>query len=307
MSEAANELSLIRKYLLGSLEGEEREQLEERVMSDADFRDKVLLVEETLIEDYADGALDETEQQIFRKMFYANPQRRIEVRIVEGLQQQAATTWWTRFFGASRKLRRSPRATLGRVGASSFDPLSALRKPPVAVALVLAVAIAFFVVQWWLRSAPAPPLLTEAQQRHDLIERELARLNRSPESQALPSVAATLSPGLSRGDDTQRPIEFPKITLPQGVQSVQLRLLPRPSGTEYRSFQALLSALDGRDTYKVDVRLVEMSPGVPAIILTLPAHLLEGGDYSVQLSGQSAGGQLEALPDHYYYFRLVRP
>ncbi len=306
MSEAANELLLIRMYLLGSLEEEEREQLEERVMADADFRDKVLLVEENLIEDYTEGALDETERRLFRKMFQANPQRRIEVGIVAGLQQQAATSWWTRLFGTSRDLGKSHRATPGPVGTSAFDSLSVFRKPAIAFALVLAVAIAFFVVQRLLRSSQTPPLLTEAQQNHDLIERELARLNTGRESQALPSVAATLSPGLSRGDDTQRPIEFPKITLTPGVQSVHLRLLPRPADNEYRSFQAVLRPLEGRDTYKVDLKPVEISPGVSAIILTLPAHLLAGGDYSVQLSGQSAEGHLEALPDHYYYFRLVR-
>jgi hypothetical protein len=68
----------------------------------------------------------------------------------------------------------------------------------------------------------------------------------------------------------------------------------------------VLSPLDARDSYKVDLKPIEMSPGVPAIILTLPAHLLDDGDYGVQLSGQSAEGQVEVLPDHYYYFRLVR-
>src|SRR5687768_689163 len=96
MSEAANELLLIRKYLLGRLEGEEREQLEERVLSDAEFRNTVLLIEEDLIEEHAEGALDGVERQKFRLMFYTNPQRRLEVQVVEGLKQQAATKWWTR-------------------------------------------------------------------------------------------------------------------------------------------------------------------------------------------------------------------
>src|SRR6476646_7479518 len=100
MSEAANELLLIRKYLLGSLEGEERERLEERVLSDASFRDRVLLVEENLIEDYTEGVLEETERHGFRKMFSSNPQRRIEVQVVAGLKQHAATNWRTNLFKA---------------------------------------------------------------------------------------------------------------------------------------------------------------------------------------------------------------
>jgi hypothetical protein len=312
MSEAANELLLIRKYLLDSLDGEEREQLEERVLSDVDFRDKVLLVEENLIEDYTDGVLDETERHGFRKMFYSNPQRRIEVQIVEGLKQHAATNWWTKLFGTVQDKGQSRRAKLASLEAPSLVSLSGVslsgfRKAAIAVALVLVVAIAFFMVQRLLRSEQAPPLRTEEQQRHDLIERELARLNTSRESEALPTaLVATLSPGLSRGEDDQLTTEFPIITLSRGVESAHLRLLLRPSDNEYRSFQAVLSPIDARKSYQVDLKPVEMSPGVPAIILALPAHLLDDGDYSVQLSGRSAAGGTETLPDHYYYFRLVR-
>lgn len=306
MSEAANELLLIRKYLLGSLEGEEREQLEERVLSDANFRERVLLVEENLIEDYTDGVLEEKELPGFRKMFYSNPQRRIEVHVVEGLKQHAAKNWWARLFGASQDTGKSHRATLASAGASPLDSLSGFRKAAIAVALVIAVATAFFVVQRFLRSEHAPPSLTQ-EHRHDLIEQELARLNTSRESQSLPSaVVATVSPGLSRGDDTQRTIEFPIVTLPRGAESAQLRLLLRSSDNEYRGFQAVLTPIGARESYRVDLKPVEMSPGVPALILALPTHVLDDGDYSVQLSGQSADGRTEALPDHYYYFRLVR-
>lgn len=305
MSEAANELLVIRKYLLGSLEGEEREQLEERVLSDADFRDKVLLVEENLIEDYAEGVLDETERRGFRKMFYTNPQRRIEVQVVEGLKQHAAAHSWTMLFGAIQDTWKSRRATLASAVAS--PSLSGFRKAAVTVALVIAVAIAFFVVQRFLRSEQAPPSLTQEQQRHDLIERELARLNTSGESQSRPSaLAATLSPGLTRGDDTQPTREFPIVTLPRGAESAQLRLLLRSSDNEYRSFQAVLTPVGARESYEVVLKLVELSPGVPALILTLPTQVLDDGDYSVQLSGQAADGRTEALPDHNYYFRLVR-
>jgi hypothetical protein len=305
MSEAANELILIRKYLLGSLEGEERERLEERVLSDPNFRDRVLLVEENLIEDYTEGVLEETERHGFRKMFYSNPQRRIEVQVVAGLKQHAATNWSTNLFKAVQDTWKSHRATLA--SAVAAPSVSGFRKAAVAVVLVIAVAIAFVVVQRFLHSKQAPPSLTQEQQRHDLIERELARLNTSGESQSRPSaLAATLSPGLSRGDDSQRTIEFPIVTLPRGTESAQLRLLLLASDNEYRSFQALLSPIGARESYKVDLKPVEMGPGVRALILVLPAHVLDGGDYNVQLSGQSADGRIEALPDHYYYFRLVR-
>ena len=302
MSEAANEELMIRKYLLGSLEGEEREQLEERVLSDANFRDRVLLVEENLIEDYTEGVLTETEQHRFRKMFYANPERRVEVQVVEALKQHTATNWWTRLFGAAQDTPKTDRATLASTGASAFDSLFGFRKAAIAVALVIAVAITFFVAQRFLSREQTPPALTRDQQRHDLIERELARLNSSRESRPS-ALAATLSPGLSRGDDTQGAVEFPIVTLSRGTESAQLRLLLRFSDTEYRGFQASLSPIGARESYKVDLK---PEAAGRALILTIPTHLLDDGDYSVQLSEQSAGGSTELLPDHYYYFRLVR-
>ena len=305
MSEAANELLLIRKYLLGSLEGEERERLEERVLSDASFRDRVLLVEENLIEDYTEGVLEETERHGFRKMFYSNPQRGIEVQVVAGLKQHAATNWSTNLFKAVQDTWKSHRATLA--SAVAAPSVSGFRKPAVAVVLVIAVAIAFLVVQRFLHSKQAPPSLTQEQQRHDLIERELARLNTSGESQSRPSaLAATLSPGLTRGDDTQPTSEFPIVTLPRGAESARLRLLLRSSDNEYRSFQAVLTPVGARESYQVDLMPFEVSSGVPVLILTLPIQVLDDGDYSVQLSGQSAEGRTDALPDHNYYFRLVR-
>ena len=310
MNEAANELSLIRKYLLGGLKGEEREQLEERVLLDPEFKNRVLLVEENLIEEYAEGALQGEERQGFRMMFYSNPQRWLEVQVVEGLQQHADAKWWTKLLRAARhkflKSRGAIRAsadTSANVGL--LDSLPAFGKAVIAFALVITLIFAFLIVQRFWRPEQAPPSLTQDQSRRDLIERELTRLN-SRESQSLPAAAATtLSPGLSRGDESQRLVEFPTVTLPRGTESAQLRLLLRPSAHEYRNFQAVLISVGGRESYKVDLKRVD-SAGAPALVLTLPAHTLDDDDYRVQLSGQTADGRTEALSDHYYYFRLAR-
>ncbi len=311
MNEAANELSLIRKYLLGGLKGEEREQLEERVLSDPEFKNRVLIVEENLIEEYAEGALKGEERQGFQMMFYSNPERRLEVQVVKGLQQQAAGKWWTRLlrpvadkFVKSRGATRTSADTSRNVAPLEWFP--GFGKAAIAFALVVTLVFAFLIVQRLWRPEQVPPSLTQDQSRRDLIEREMARLN-SRESQSMPAVvAATLSPGLSRGDESQRTVEFPTVTLPRGTESAQLRLLLRPSAHEYLSFQAALSPVGGRESYQVDLKPADMSAGVPELVLTLPAHALDDGDYRVQLSGQPADGRTEALSDHYYYFRLSR-
>ena len=260
-----------------------------------------------MIEDYGEGLLEEAERQGFQKMFYANPQRRIEVQVVERLKQHAATKWWTRLFRATQDkvaLLNSgkPRgATLASADASPLVSLLGFRKAAIAFALVIAVALAFFITQRFLRSGQAPPSLTQEQQRHERIQRELARLN---SRESLPTaVAATLSPGLSRGGET---IEFPIVTLPRGAESAHLRLRLLPSDQEYQAFHAMLTPVGARESYQIDLRPVELNPGVSALNLTLPAQTLDDGDYSIQLSGQTADGGTQALADHYYYFRLVR-
>ena len=309
MNDAANELFLIRKYLLGSLKGEEREQLEERVLLDPEFRNRVLVVEENLIEEYAEGALEDEERQSFQEMFYANPQRRLEVLVVESLQQHAGASWWVRLLRALQdKLAVSRDATRSAHSSRNVAPLEwfpGFGKAVIAFAVLVTLVLAFLIVQSLRRPEQVPSTLTQDQTRHDLVERELARLN-SLESQSTPVVAATLAPGLSRGDESQGPEEFPTVMLPRGTESAQLKLLLRPLANEYMSFQATLAPVGGRESYQVDLKPAGLSAPAPAIVLTLPTNVLDDGDYRVQLSGQTADGRTETLLDHYYYFRLVR-
>ena len=329
MSEAANELSLIRKYLLGVLKGEEREQLEERVMSDAEFRNTVLSVEENLMEEYAEGALEETERLQFRTMFYSNPQRWVEVQVVEDLKQHAAARWWTRFLQAVRDKISSlftwkPSGARGAdaggsthvtahsaavpFGGGWIDSLWNFRKAAIAFALLVTVVVGFFIVQLVFRSEQAPSI-TQEQQRRDQIEQELAQLNNPDRRESgSPSsiVATTLRTGLSRGNESQPTVEFPAVTVARGTASIRLILVLKPSAQEYRSFQAVLNLLGTPESYQVQLRPVELNAGARELVLTLPVHAFNDGDYRVQLIGHTADAKTEALPDHYYYFRLVR-
>ena len=319
MSEAANELSLIRKYLLGRLEGEEREQLEERVLSDAEFRNKVLMVEEDLIEDHAEGALDEVEQQKFQQLFYANPQRRLEVQVVEGLKQHAASKWWARLLtniwkppvarltGTNATNDLAPREAPTVFPGSGLDARWSFREAAIAFTLVLAAIVSLFIIYRSLRREQMPGSLTQEQQRRDRLERELVLLNdpASRESQKHVAVAATLSSGLSRGDETPPTVEFPTVALARSAEVAKLALLLKPAAQEYSSFQATLTRVGAPESYKVDLKPLPSS-GARTLVLTLPVHALDDGDYCVQLSGYNADGRTEMLPDHYYYFRLVR-
>ena len=298
MSEATKELLLIRKYLLGGLEEEERERIEERVFTDAEFRDRILDVEEDLIEEYAEGALDETERQRFRAMFSSSAQRQLDVRIVEELKQHAAGGWWSRLL----------RAVQDRVvpeNSRRADSPRNFRKPAIAFALVIIVAIAFVIARRLWRTEQTPASLTQEQTRRELVERDLARLNNPSQPQQI-AVAATLSPGLSRGDERSPAVEFPTVMLARGTEAALFVLRLGLSAQQYKSFEAALTPIGTLESYKVDLQPVQFDQGVRALVLTLPIHALDDGDYGVQLSGRAGDGHTEVLSNHYYYFRLLR-
>jgi anti-sigma-K factor RskA len=296
MTETTKELLLIRKYLLGGLEEEDRERIEERVLTDAEFRDRVVDVEEDLIEEYAEGALDETERQRFEAMFSSDAQRQLDVRIVEELKQHAAGGWWSRLL----------RAVQERVVPEKWaDSPGSFRKPAIAFALVIIIAIAFLIARRFWRSEQTPPLLTQEQTRRELVERELARLN-SPSQSPQTAVAATLSPGLSRGDERPPEVEFPTVTLTRGTEFAAFVLRLRPTARQYKNFEAALTPIGTSELYKVDLLPVEFDRGAEALVLILPIHALNDGDYRVQLSVRAGDGRTEVLSNHYYYFRLLR-
>lgn len=65
----------IRLYLLGESSPADREQIEERLFSDADFGDELSLCEDELIDDYARNLLTANEQELFDKNFANSPER----------------------------------------------------------------------------------------------------------------------------------------------------------------------------------------------------------------------------------------
>lgn len=118
----------IREYLLGGLDEEGRGRIESRFMTDPDFKDAVLLVEDELFEDYAFGTLPPQEREGFARRFTSDPRHARRLRLVEGLKGRAGgenpdgltgdtkgrrrTSFWLRrltgllrFHGSSRTLK----------------------------------------------------------------------------------------------------------------------------------------------------------------------------------------------------------
>src|ERR1051325_2138786 len=85
----AEDESLIRRYLLGTLSQAELRQIEERIMTDEDFFHEVILQEEELIEDYICGSLSEKDSEKVRKFSLSGHYDPQEIRFVEDLRSFA--------------------------------------------------------------------------------------------------------------------------------------------------------------------------------------------------------------------------
>src|SRR5215213_8421894 len=82
----------IRRYLLGELSDSEREHVEERLISDGDYKEEVLTVEEELLEDYLAGVLSPPERELFHKNYLSAPLQKQKLRIAQALGKYAAQT-----------------------------------------------------------------------------------------------------------------------------------------------------------------------------------------------------------------------
>lgn len=83
-----HEIGEIRKYLLGYIQVEdERRKIEERLMFDDDYFEKILMQEEELIQDYADGHLNTDERQRFEKYFFISEERGRKIKFARVLRR----------------------------------------------------------------------------------------------------------------------------------------------------------------------------------------------------------------------------
>ena len=70
----------MKNYLLGTLDPEQRRQLEQRILSEPDLHEELSLNEEELIDQYVEGSLSELERQQFETNFLITPKRQKDLQ-----------------------------------------------------------------------------------------------------------------------------------------------------------------------------------------------------------------------------------
>jgi hypothetical protein len=319
----------IRDYLLGDLSEQEFEQVEQRLMSDDDLYQQLLLAEDDLIDEYVADTLSDQERAKFSRRFLHVPELRRDVKSVMALREHALQT-------ASRASARDSPVP------QPFSLLNWLRKffgrPTVGVAFAAALLAAVAVAVWLgtqnsrlrsqveqLQARREPPPTPQSESAQQLAaervrnEQLLAELRRqeallaeqsqkpqpsrekpqptpssspAPPSHGLAFIALNLTPGAVRDSG-----EWEKVSLSHAPRELRLRL--DLAEANYRSYGAVLETVEGQEVFSL--RGLRAGRGM-FVQLHVPTRLLRPGDYKVVLSGVNPPGAPEKIDS--YYFRV---
>ena len=75
----------LQEYLLGQISEDQRQTMEQRLLTDDEFFEELEIAEDELIDAYLDGALAPTERQLFEQLFLASPERLRKLRFARAL------------------------------------------------------------------------------------------------------------------------------------------------------------------------------------------------------------------------------
>lgn len=277
---------LLRQYLLGRLETEERDLLEERLLREENLLEQAEAAEADLLDDYARGRLAPEERERVAHRLASSPKGRERLALIQGLGTIANEKNGRVLTFPPRELSRFERAaalaamlTLAIVSAWIGTRTTELASPP-QVAETPAPAPSQPIRR------PVPPVAATP-----LPPREVIAESTPPETPA-PQPAAPLVLQLAlttlRGEG-----EIPVRNVPPGTERVQLHLqLQEADKDYYASFQATVRGT-GPELRAAGLEAREIG-GRWTLVLDLDPTLPEGM-YEVEVSGVTAAGDVEPI------------
>jgi len=263
--------ALLRQFLLGQVDDQERQRLESMFVTGALSRERVMAAEQHLMDDFLDDSLTPEDKERFLAQYGETPAEQRKLRIAQSIHDWAATEATAVAAAAGSRWSR----LFGRVWL----------KPVVAVPIAAVVLIAIVVAVIALRSR------WEQQNIHLAMQQELVRLN-SPSMLREPSVGSvTLTPGAVRSAEAEN-----EVTPPANVEFVELRLLWTQKD-RFPSYQATIRRFDEEESFTIPN--LQLDSG-NVIRLRLPPRFLTRGLYQIEVSGVGANGT--AGPTEEYKF-----
>ena len=270
MKEIERERSLIRQYLLGELDEHDQEQLEQRVITNPDYKQEVLITEEELLEEFVNGTLSPREHESFTRMYSSSPVHRRKLKIAQALNRYASD-----HAPVVQPMAQKRRAR------SLFELFSTKNRfHQLSLAAVMALVIGGSILAYWLISHQRNPDY-DALLRLNQFGSELLKADSSLVAVPLPAL-------LFRGTDKPQNISITKQT-----RTVQL-WLPDPSGGAY-SFRAILKRNDGSEVFTLEDLRARVVNQQSSLVLQIPAEMLKPqGYYQLEIFEKRADGTFDS-------------
>ena len=302
---------LLNKFLLGQLSEDDRAAVEDRIISDDDFFERLLVVEDEMIDAYTGDELSAGERKLFETRFHSAPHNLERLEFAKNLRQSLVEKRGESNSGVGV---RSGWSTL--VQHFRFNRTLAWATAMVMLAVAVG-AIWIFINrsridegnQQVLNQPSLPVSAPVATQKDKVTEpdKELVTATAPPvpspslqnnSTEPARPVTATfiLTPGLSRDAGSAR-----NLIIPPGTTQIQLRLpLEQGMSTDFKNYRVLLSLAEGARVWSGAVK----PAGDRTLVMNLPARLLRRGDYVLELKGVTAGGNTEPVAE--YSFRILQ-
>ena len=263
----------ITRFLLGEVDDEERQRLEGLFISDPESREKILIAENDLIDDYLEDCLTASDRDKFVAQYGDTPRQRRKLRIARSIKEYAVAE-------AMLTERATSAIPKWRTFLSSLRPRRPMLFIPIAATLTIACVVGVvWLVQLNSRRA-------QENSRRAAIERELTDLN-APSSlrEVRPQMFSIVLPPVSvRSVEPQA-----ELTPRTDIRVVELQLLWTQK-EQYASYRAVLRRVGNTEQFTIPNLHVEKNSGGSAVRVRLPAHLLSRGLYQVSVSGVAGDG-----------------
>jgi anti-sigma factor RsiW len=251
--------TLLRQYLLGKVDDDERQRIEKLFITDSQARDRVLAAEQDLIEAYLEDSLTTEDKEIFLSHYAETPDQQRKLRITKSIKDWAVT-----------EAQAVPNSS------SFWSFLEPLRlRPAFVVPVAVAVLIAIVVASVWFSRS----------REHWAIQKEVAQLNTPESLSQTPSdmISLRLTPVAVRSGKAQN-----QLTKRADTQIVELQLLGIDR-ERYPSYRASVSRVEGKKPIVTfDIKPEDNN----AVRLRLSASRLDKGSYVIELSGIAADGSV---------------
>ena len=265
--------AVLREFLLGKVDDEECARIESLFLTDSEAREKVLVIEQELIEDYLEDSLTAEDREKFLLRYGQTAAQLQQLRITRAIKDWA--------------VRENASVKAVPAGPSTWERLRVRiwLRPVFVIPIAVTAIFAIVCVAVWLNT----------RMKHAAIEQELAQLNTPASLREIPPqmVSMNLTPVVVRSLEQRN--EFSKSA---GVQILEVRL-PWIQKERYLNYQAEVRRI-GSDESVTIPNLQTENDGSSTIRLRLPAHFLTRGQYQIRLSGIGDSGTIGVTEEYMF-------